>query len=249
MIAGVPGIRDRSLTTNGVLLERQAVKLRAAGLQRVNVSLDTLDPERFASMTGRPELHRVLAGLDAAVRAGLTPVKINTVLLKGCNEDEAEAMVDLARSRGWELRFIEFMPLENGGTWAPERVVSGAELRRRIHARWPISPVRVPGSSAPASRWRFQDGAGVLGFIDSISAPFCGDCSRLRLTADGKLRVCLYGTDETDLKGALRGGASDGELASRISDAVAGKGRGGALEILETKVPAPMNRTMHQIGG
>jgi cyclic pyranopterin phosphate synthase len=249
MLAAIPGIDDLSLTTNGVLLGDWAGRLRAAGLRRVNVSLDTLDRERFRRLTGRDELDRTLAGLAAAERAGFSPVKVNTVLLRGVNDDEAEPMVALARERGWEIRFIEFMPLENGGTWDLGRVVTGDEVRRRIHARWPIAPVTPDPPHAPASRWRFEDGAGFVGFIDSVSAPFCGDCSRLRLTSDGKLRVCLYDAAETDLKGPLRAGEPDAAIAARIERAVAGKGRGGALDVLERKFPDLRGRTMHQIGG
>jgi cyclic pyranopterin phosphate synthase len=249
LISTMDGVDDLSLTTNGVLLEERAPALRAAGLRRVNVSLDTLDPDRFASLTGRRELPRVLRGLEAAARAGLAPVKVNTVLLRGTNDDEAEALVALARERGWEIRFIEFMPLENGGTWDISRVVSGPELRRRIGARWPLEPVAPEDPHAPATRWRFEDGRGHVGFIDSITAPFCGDCSRLRLTADGKFRVCLYDPAETDLKGPLRAGESDEELAGRMAAAVAAKGRGGALEILERRGAPRLVRTMHQIGG
>lgn len=249
MISSIEGVDDLSLTTNGVLLEDRAEALRDAGLRRVNVSLDTLEPDRFQAITGRDKLHRVLRGLEAAARVGLTPVKVNTVLLKGTNDDEAEALVALARDQGWEIRFIEFMPLENGGTWDMARVVTGPELRRRIGARWPIEPVPPEDPHAPASRWRFLDGAGHVGFIDSISAPFCGDCSRLRVTSDGKFRVCLYDPTETDLKGPLRRGESDDELAGRMVRAVAAKGRGGALEILENRRAPSSTRTMHQIGG
>lgn len=249
MLAAVPGIDDLSLTTNGVLLDEWAGRLRAAGLRRVNVSLDTLDRERFRRVAGRDALGRTLAGLEAAEKAGLAPLKINTVLLRGLNDGEVEPMVALARERGWEVRFIEFMPLENGGTWDLGRVVTGAEVRNRIHARWPISPVEPDPPHAPASRWRFDDGAGFVGFIDSVSAPFCGDCSRLRLTSDGKLRVCLYDAAESDLKGALRAGEPDAAIAARIERAVAGKGRGGALDVLERKIPDLRGRTMHQIGG
>ncbi len=249
MLAAIPGIDDLSLTTNGVLLPEWAGRLRAAGLRRVNVSLDTLDRERFRRVTGRDGLGRTLAGLEAAEAAGLSPVKINTVLLRGLNDGEVEPMVALARERRWEIRFIEFMPLENGGTWDPSRVVTGAEVRRRIRTRWPISPVDPDPPHAPATRWRFDDGGGFVGFIDSVSAPFCGDCSRLRLTSDGRFRVCLYDAAETDLKGPLREGEPDAAIAARIERAVSAKGRGGALDVLERRLPDLRGRTMHQIGG
>ena len=248
-LVDIPGIEDVSLTTNGVLLADAAEALRTAGLRRVNVSLDTLDPVRFRQLTGRDELERVLRGLDAAVAVGLAPVKLNTVLLRGVNDDEAEALVERARERGWEVRFIEFMPLENGGTWNLSKVVTGEELRTRIGRRWPIEPDPDHDPRAPARRWKFLDGAGAVGFIDSVSRPFCGDCGRLRLTADGKLRVCLYDDRETDFRTALRSGESDGRIAARMVAALYGKGRGGALEIVERRCALPLVRTMHQIGG
>ncbi len=249
LLADTPGIDDISLTTNGVLLEAMAKPLADAGLNRVNVSLDSLDPERFRQLTRRDDLNRVLAGLEAAAAAGMAPVKINTVLLRGINEDEAERFVGTARDQGWEVRFIEFMPLENNGTWDPGQVVTGKEIRERINARWPLERDPAGDRSAPATRFRFRDGRGKVGFINSISEPFCGDCSRLRLTADGKFRVCLYDNAEIDLKTPLREGAADEDLAALIHEAVLGKGRGGAMEILESKRSLPRNRTMHQIGG
>jgi cyclic pyranopterin phosphate synthase len=249
LVATTPGIADVSLTTNGALLAGVVGALAEAGLQRINVSLDTLDRERFRELTRRDHLGRVLEGLEAARQAGLGPIKLNTVLLRGINDDEVETFVERAREEGWEVRFIEFMPLENGGTWDLERVVPGGEVRERIHARWPLEPCEEPGSNAPATRYRFADGRGSIGFIDSITAPFCADCSRLRLTADGKFRVCLYDPDETDLKAPIRSGASDRALEEIMAARIAGKGRGGALEILERRSVPTLSRTMHQIGG
>jgi cyclic pyranopterin phosphate synthase len=249
MLAGIPGVEDLSLTTNGVLLARHARELAAAGLGRVNISLDTLQADRFARMTGRARLPEVLAGLDAAADAGLAPIKINAVLLRGENDDEAEALVALGRARGYEVRFIEVMPLDNHAAWDPSRVVSGAELRRRIGARWPIVPELPADPSAPASAYRFADGLGRVGFIDSVTRPFCGDCSRLRLTSDGRVRVCLYDDREVDLRGPLRAGADHDALLGLVRDALAGKGRGGALDLLETRQAPALARTMHQIGG
>ena len=249
MLADEPGVDELSLTTNGLLLKSLASELAAAGLRRVNVSLDTLLRERYRQMTRRDVLDRVLAGLRAAAEAGLSPVKINTVLLRGVNEDEAETLVAQARQHGWEVRFIEFMPLENGQQWERKRVVSGAELRRRIHRRWPIEPDPAGDPHAPATRYLFRDGRGAVGFIDSVTQPFCATCSRLRLTADGQFRVCLYDDRETDLRSALRDGASDTDLQRLMVEAVAGKGRGGALQVLERQAPIPLARTMHQIGG
>jgi len=248
-LAAIDGLDDLSLTTNGLLLCEAAPALRDAGLARLNVSLDTLDPTRFERMTRRPALARVLDGIRAAAAAGLAPIKVNTVVLRGMNDDEIEPLVERARAEGWELRFIEFMPLENGGTWSRSRVVTGDEVRARIAARWPLEQARAQDPHAPATRWRFRDGHGTVGFIDSVSAPFCASCSRLRLTSDGHLRVCLYDDDETDLRTPLRSGASDATIGERIGAALARKGPGGALEILARGPGAPLARTMHQIGG
>ena len=249
MLAGTPGVEEISLTTNGLLLEKLASELAEAGLQRVNVSLDTLKPERFRALTRRDGLDRVLRGLATAHDVGLRPVKINTVLLRGINDDEITSLAATARDSGWELRFIEFMPLANGGTWDPSRVVSGPEVRRRIESRWPLREDPDGDPRAPATRFRFVDGAGTVGFINSVTAPFCAGCSRMRLTADGHFTTCLYATDELDLKTPLRAGLDDHELEGLVERAVARKGRGGALDILEGQQAIPLTRTMHQIGG
>jgi cyclic pyranopterin phosphate synthase len=249
LLAGLEGVEELSLTTNGLLLPRLAAELAAAGLRRINVSLDTLVPERFRALTRRDGLEQVLRGLEAASGLGMHPIKINTVLLRGVNDDEALPLAALARDRGWELRFIEFMPLANGGGWDLARVVTGEEIRRRISAAWPMLPDPGQDPSAPATRFLYADGKGAVGFIDSVSAPFCGNCSRLRLTADGKLAVCLYSREEVDLKTPLRSGAPAGEIARLVEDALSRKGRGGALEVLETRAAVPLQRTMHQIGG
>jgi cyclic pyranopterin phosphate synthase len=249
MLADLSGIEDLSLTTNGLLLGSMAGELKRAGLRRVNVSLDTLQPERFASMTRRDALSKALDGIAAAIAAGLSPLKVNSVVLRGENEDEVEHLVEHARNHGWELRFIEFMPLENGGTWDLSRVVSGAEIQRRVEARWPLESQPLEDPHAPATRFMFRDGRGSVGFVNSVTEPFCASCSRLRLTADGHFRVCLYDLDEVELKTPLRAGATDEDLAQRMKSAVSAKGRGGALEILEQKSALPLVRTMHQIGG
>ena len=249
LLRETPGIEDISLTTNGVLLARLARPLAEAGLARINVSLDSLSPARFLRLSRRAALDAVLAGLAAAAQAGLVPIKVNTVVLRGENDDEVEALVEHAREHGWELRFIEFMPLANGGTWDLSRVVTGAEIRRRIASRWPIEPDPHGDPHAPATRWVFRDGRGAVGFIDSVTRPFCASCSRLRLTADGHFRVCLYDEREIDLKSPLRAGASDEELAQLMRQAVLAKGPGGALEILARRAAPRVTRTMHQIGG
>jgi cyclic pyranopterin phosphate synthase len=249
-LAALPGLKDLSLTTNGVLLEPLAKELARAGLRRINVSLDTLDRARFAKLTGRDRLPEVLRGLDAAAAAGLGPIKINAVLLRGENEEnEAVELVRYGRDHGFEVRFIEFMPLENDHSWDLSRVVSGTEVRRSIAAHWPLIPDPGADPHAPASRFLFEDGRSAVGFIDSVTAPFCRSCSRLRVTSDGKFRVCLYDDKETDLRAALRGGQTDAAIAALMRAAVIGKGRGGALDILESKRPIALTRTMHQIGG
>jgi cyclic pyranopterin phosphate synthase len=248
-LARLSGVADLSLTTNALLLAGAAEDLVVAGLKRINVSLDTLDRARFARLTGRDRLDAALAGLAAAEAAGISAIKVNSVLLRGTNDDEAELLVETARERGWELRFIEFMPMENGDVWDLSRVVSGAELRARIGARWPLVADATGDPKAPATRYLFADGRGAVGFIDSVTRPFCATCSRIRLTADGKFRVCLYDGAERDLKTLLRGGASDDEIDAVVADAVAKKGRGGALDVLATGARIPLARTMHQIGG
>lgn len=248
-LAAIPHLGDLSLTTNGVLLAPMARDLASAGLRRLNVSLDTLDRKRFQAMTGRDRLQEVLDGLESAREAGLAPIKINAVLLRGQNEDDAVPLAAFGREHGCEVRYIECMPLANGEGWNPERVVTGASVRAAIAARWPI--VRDPREDphAPASRFLYEDGRGAVGFIDSVSAPFCAACSRIRVTSDGKFRVCLYDDRETDLRAALRSGAGDEAIAALMHDAVSRKGRGGALDILEAQQAIPLVRTMHQIGG
>jgi cyclic pyranopterin phosphate synthase len=249
LLSSVPGVEDLSLTTNALLLERLALDLAAAGLRRVNVSLDTLDAGRYRDMTRRDGLASALAGIAAAAAAGLKPIKVNTVLMRGVNDDEVESLAERAREQGWELRFIEFMPLENGGRWNDSLVVPGDEARRHVGARWPIRSDPAGDPNSPATRWLYEDGRGAVGFVDSVSRPFCGGCTRLRLTCDGKLRVCLYDQNEVDLKTTLRSGARDAEVLRLIAGAVRAKGRGGALEILERRATLPLTRTMHQIGG
>jgi cyclic pyranopterin phosphate synthase len=248
-LAALPGLADLSLTTNGVLLEPLAGELARAGLRRVNVSLDTLDRDRFARMSGRDRLPQVLRGLAAAASAGLGPIKINSVLLRDENEEDAVELVRFGREHGYEVRFIEFMPLENDRSWDLGRVVSGASVLRSIATVWPVVPDPAGDLHAPASRFLFEDGKGAVGFVNSVTAPFCAACTRIRLTSDGKFRVCLYDDKEADLRAALRGGASDAAIAGLMKDAVSHKGRGGALDILDAKAAMPLARTMHQIGG
>jgi cyclic pyranopterin phosphate synthase len=220
MIASVPGLRDLSLTTNGYLLERDADALVAAGINRVNVSIDSLQRDRFFHITRRDSLPQVLRGLDALARhPSVHPIKVNAVAIRGFTEEEALPFAEFARSTAFQVRFIEFMPLDADHAWSADQVLTGDELRAIIHAVHPLEELpREP--SATARVFRFVDGTGEIGFINPVSEPFCSDCNRIRLTAEGKLRTCLFSVGETDLREPLRSGASDAELAATIRDAV-----------------------------
>jgi cyclic pyranopterin phosphate synthase len=236
---------DVAMTTNGATMRQLAGKLRGAGLARVNISLDTLDRERFLAMTRRDELHHVLDGIDAAREAGFDPVKVNAVVMRGINDDEIVDLAAFGRRNGVEVRFIEWMPLDAGGGWDAQHVVGQDEIVARIDAVYPLEQVPARGA-APADRWRYRDGGGTVGVIPSVTKPFCGDCDRVRLTADGQFRTCLFATDETDLRAALRRGESDDQLAARIAAAVAGKWAGHHINQVDFVRPA---RSMSQIGG
>jgi len=213
----IPGIEDIALTTNGVLLGQHAVDLHANGLRRVTVSLDTLDKDIFARMSGGfAALDQVLHGIDAAIAAGLTPVKVNSVVERGVNDATVLDMVDHFRGKPVIVRFIEFMDVGNRNAWRPDMVVPSRELVARIGARWPMQPISENYRGEVAQRWRFDDGAGEVGFISSVSQPFCGACSRARLSSEGKFYTCLFATQGLDLRAALRAGASDQELLNAI---------------------------------
>jgi cyclic pyranopterin phosphate synthase len=216
-LSTVPDIEDIALTTNGVLLARHAVDLQANGLKRVTVSLDTLDREVFARMSGGfAALDEVLHGIDAALAAGLAPVKINTVVERGVNDHTVLDLLEYFRGKPVIVRLIEFMDVGNRNAWRPEMVVPSRELADRIHARWPIHAVSENYRGEVAKRWHFDDGAGEIGFISSVSQPFCGDCSRARLSSEGKFYTCLFATHGLDLREAMRAGASDDELLQMI---------------------------------
>src|SRR5271170_5070139 len=213
----IPEIEDIALTTNGVLLGKHAVDLHANGLRRVTVSLDTLDKEIFTRMSGGfAALDQVLQGIDAALAAGLTPVKINAVIERGLNDHTALDLVERFRGMPVIVRFIEFMDVGNRNHWRPELVVPSRELAARIGARWPMHPISQNYRGEVAQRWRFDDGAGEIGFISSVSQPFCGGCSRARLSSEGKFYTCLFATQGTDLRAPMRGGADDAELLRMI---------------------------------
>jgi len=236
---------DLALTTNGATLVNCVDELRSAGLGRINISLDTLDRHRFEQMTRRDELDRVLAGIDAAVGAGFSSVKINAVVERGVNDDEILALADFGRAKGVEVRFIEFMPLDAEGHWVNDKVVSQDEIVARIAEKHPLESVPARGA-APADRWRYLDGAGTVGVIPSVTKPFCGDCDRVRLTADGQFRTCLFATSEFDLRAILRSGADDDALAAEIERAVGTKWAGHQINQVNFVRP---KRTMSQIGG
>ncbi len=216
-LAKIDGIEDLAMTTNAHFLRGRAEGLKNAGLQRLTVSLDSLTQERFTLLTGRNELDRVIDGIDAALEAGLDPVKVNSVVIRGINDDQVVSFARFAREKGVQVRFIEFMPLDNGKVWRREMVVPGDELRRLIDEVYPLERVVSGNLSETARRWRFADGApGEVGFINSVTQPFCGHCSRIRLTADGMIRTCLFSTVEHNIKALLRSGASRDQLVEFI---------------------------------
>jgi cyclic pyranopterin phosphate synthase len=220
MLARIEDVHDLSITTNGYLLERDAAALVAAGANRFNVSIDSLQQDRFFEMTRRDALPQVLRGLKAlAAHPEAHPIKVNAVAIRGFTEHELPAFVGFAREHPYAVRFIEFMPLDGDHAWRPEQVLTGEEIRTAIDALHPLEPTpRDPHATARV--YRFADGRGTIGFINPVSEPFCGDCNRIRLTADGRLRTCLFSLNETDLRGPLRAGASDDELERVIRDAV-----------------------------
>jgi cyclic pyranopterin phosphate synthase len=245
--AGSPGGSrpiDLALTSNGATLRTVAGALVDAGLRRINVSLDTLRADRFRELTRRDQLADVLDGIDAAVEAGLAPVKINAVVMRGVNDDEVVDMAAFGRDRGVTMRFIEWMPLDADGRWDDQAVVGQDEILAAIDAVFPLDPI-VRGHE-PAERFAYRDGRGEVGVIPSVTRPFCSTCDRIRLTADGQLRACLFAVEETDLRELLRSGASDDELAAAVARCVAGKWAGHMIGQVTFIRP---RRSMSQIGG
>ena len=234
-----------ALTTNGATLRNIAGELRAAGLDRINVSLDSLRADRFLAMTRRDELDNVLAGIAEASNAGFEIVKVNTVVERGANEDEILDMARYGRDNGLQVRFIEFMPLDASNIWERNKVVTQDEIVSVISSEFPLEIVPARGA-APADRWRYLDGKGTVGVIPSVSKPFCADCDRVRLTSDGQFRTCLFATDEFDLRSLLRNGGSDDEIADLIVHAVGTKWAGHQINQVNFIRP---NRSMSQIGG
>jgi GTP 3',8-cyclase len=239
------GVADLSMTTNGHLLAQRCDELVAAGLDRINISLDSLDPEKFAKITRTQSFAQVIAGIEAAQASALRPVKVNAVLVRGVNDDEVEAFAEFAREKDVVMRFIEYMPLDADRSWTRDQVVTAAEIHSRISARWPLIPV-VHERSETARKYRFVDGSGEIGLIAPVSQPFCGHCSRIRLTANGKLRTCLFSKEDHDLKPLLRNGAGDREIGDAIQAIVEQKEKGHRINEPDF---VPPSRTMVYIGG
>jgi len=235
---------DLALTTNGATLRSVAPGLAEAGLRRVNVSLDSLRPERFAELTRRDQLDDVLDGIDAALEAGLTPVKVNVVVLRGVNDDELVDLARYGRDRGVIVRFIEWMPLDGGDAWTNEQVVTQVEIVELIGAVFPLEPIQR--GSEPAERFRYLGGGGEVGVIPSVTRPFCEQCDRIRLTADGQLRSCLFSLEDHDLRSILRADGTDDDLSDAIEACVGAKWAGHAINQVQFVKP---RRSMSQIGG
>ena len=246
-LAAIPGIEDIGLTTNGLLLAPMAEALFGAGLRRINISLDTLDPDRFERLTRRPGVEKVVEGILAAKVAGFDPVKLNAVAIKGETDEDVVPLARFAREHGLELRFIEYMPLDAGDAWERGKVLLASEIIERLEREvGPLHPAPDQDPRAPAVDYDFEDGGGRVGLIASVSRPFCGSCNRVRLTADGKLRNCLFAHDETDLRALVRGGATDEAIARALVESVADKREGHEINLPQFIKP---ERLMHSIGG
>jgi len=246
-LAAIEGIEDIALTTNGILLAEQADALKAAGLQRLNISLDALTEATFRRIARRDGLDRVIAGIHAAKRAGFERIRLNAVAIKGITEPEIVPLARFARDNDLEMRFIEFMPLDAENNWQPDQVLSGEEIREQLEAAiGPLEPAERPDPSQPAMDYQFIDGGGSIGFINPVSQPFCGDCNRLRITAEGKIRNCLFSTVEWDARALLRAEASDAQIADLVRDCVLAKKPGHGIDSDQFLRPS---RAMYQIGG
>ena len=246
-LAAIPGLTDLALTTNGLVLAEQADALRAAGLHRLNISFDTLDPAMFERISRRPGLEKVLAGIAAAQRAGFESIRLNAVAIRGETEDQIVPLTRFALEHRLELRFIEFMPLDAQGEWQTSSVLPGEQIRQIVQQEFgPIEPAPRPDPSQPAVDYLYAGGQGRLGFINPVSQPFCQQCNRLRVTAEGQLRNCLFSTTEWDARALLRRGGSDEELSSLVRDCVAAKKPGHGIDQPGFLRP---QRAMYQIGG
>ena len=245
-LARIPGVADLAMTTNGFLFPQKARVLRDAGLRRISFSMDSLDRDNFKKITGRDGLDEVLAGITLAQELGLNPVKVNAVVIRDINDHEIEALAEFGHQRGLVMRFIEFMPLDSARAWLKDLVVPGREILRRIQHRFNLEAVPSNNPSETSRRWKFSDGRGEIGIIAPVSEPFCGHCNRVRLTADGKIRTCLFSVVEHDLRGQLRGGAGDDELKDYFREVIWQKEE--RHHIGEPEFVAP-TRSMSCIGG
>ena len=245
-LSQIEGLVDLSLTTNGVMLKNLAEELYLAGLRRINVSLDTLNPKKYTQLTRGDVLTKVLDGLDAAQKCGFSPIKINVVAMRGFTEEDVWDFVHFARIKGFQVRFIEFMPLDGDDSWGIEKVIPAEEIVHLINAVQPVEPVDNIPATASAKLYRFKDGIGEIGVVSSVSNPFCDNCNRIRLTADGKLRTCLFSLGEIDLKSLVRNRANDQEIEEVIIEAVRNKERGHKINNESFVKPA---RNMSLIGG
>ncbi len=243
----IPGIRDISLTTNGVLLAEQAQALWEAGVKRINISLDTLDPQNFARITRFGFFDQVWEGIQGAERIGFSPIKINVVALKGINDDEILAFGRLSYEKPYHIRFIEFMPVGAENGWSAERFLSSEDILKKLQVLGPLFPINGQGLDGPAKRMSYAGARGEIGLISPISEHFCPSCNRLRLTAEGRLRVCLFSDDETDLRTPLRNGASDTELESIIRETISRKPKEHPIQM--NPLPRKCQRQMSKIGG
>jgi cyclic pyranopterin phosphate synthase len=247
MLAALPGIDDLALTTNGILLEEQAADLKRAGLERVNISLDTLNEETFQKISRREGLDRVLAGIAAAQRVGFKSIRLNAIAIQGLTESEIIPLARFARERGLELRFIEYMPLDAENHWQASDVLDGETIRGILEAEFgPLIPVGRPHPSQPASDFEYADGRGRIGLIQPVSQSFCGACDRLRLTAEGQIRNCLFSTAEWDARAILRGQGTDDDLANLIRNCIQAKAPAHGINTIDFVRP---ERAMYQIGG
>ncbi len=246
-LGDIPGIRDIALTTNGILLDKYAESLKAAGLQRVNISLDTMHESTFRQIARRDGLDRVLDGIAAAQRVGFEKIRLNAIAIQGLTEPEIVPLAEFSRQRNLELRFIEFMPLDADGQWQSDQVLSGQRIRAILEAAFgDLVPVQREDPSQPAIDYRFADQGGRIGFINPVTQPFCSDCNRLRLTSEGQVRNCLFSVEEWDARKLMRGDADDDQLAQLLLDSVAAKLAGHGINTDQFVKP---QRAMYQIGG
>ena len=247
MISAIDEIEDIGMTTNGIFLADHAEELFEAGLRRLNISLDALDPVKFREVTRRDGYEEVLKGIEAAQRVGFDPIKINAVSIRGVTESEIVPFGRFARESGCEVRFIEYMPLDADAAWERERVLFASEIIDVLsNSIQPLVPLDNPDPTAPSTDFQFSDGIGRIGFIPSVSQPFCGNCNRFRLTADGKLRNCLFSLDETDIKSLLRGGEDESQLIAAVRESITNKWAGHQINEADFKQP---ERPMYSIGG